>query len=258
MFIFVGIIPIGLRDHSRFKVVSPKLFAQVGKPGFIPVSRGTDGKITTAVYPETRDKHDFYMTYTEQRTIPTGVTKDPIRRKWGEAMTGIIPVAIRYRWNRKEERIDSAFMVTPDGKSKIKIDERGNPIKIYFKPNSVVKQQCLDEKPLILKADIESTQIGIMVQNEEGCTSFIKMSSSPVITDRLEPKEIVRNISQDDYGAVRGKWEKATDDMFDPRSGIDKDVLRRQLFLFVGHYNDKKARFEIESRYKSHGSSAMN
>lgn len=260
MFIFSShIVPIGLGNHSRIRVVPPKRFAEVGKPGFMPINRGTNGTVTTKVYPETRDKYDFYATCAEDGSIPTEVTKDPIRREWNKVIKGLVPIAIRYRWNREEERIDSAFMVTPDGKSKIEIDERGNSAKIYFKPNSIVEQQLLGGKPLILKADIDSTQIAIVNQKSTGeFIRYIKMFTDPEVTERFVSREIVRDISKDDYGRVSGQWEKATDDLLDPRAGIDKCVLEKQLRLFIGHYNDAGARFEIISRNKSLGSPTMN
>lgn len=258
MFI-LSVVPIGLGDHSRGRVVPAKRFAEIGKPGFVPIKRGANKNITTTVYPETRDKYDFYATYGEDGTIPTEVTNDPIRREWNKVIKGLVPIAIRYKWNREQERIDSAIMVTPDGKSKIEIDERGNPITIYFKPNSIVKQQCPSGKPLILKADIDSTQIAVMTQQSNGrFTPSIKIFTSPEVTERFEATEVVRDVSKSDYGRISGKWEKATDDLLDPRAGIDKQVLIKQLFLFVGHYNDKGCRFEIISRNKSYGSSTMN
>lgn len=260
MFIFSShIVPIGLGNCSRGRVVPARRFAEVGKPGFVPINRGSNGTITTTVYPKTRDKYDFYATYKEEPGMPTELTKEPIRRNWRELLRGIVPIAIRYNWNREEQRIDSAFMITPDGKSKIEIDERGNPTKIYFKPNSILKQQLLGGKPLILKADIDTTQIAIMTQNSSGgFTPSIKMFTSPEVTERFESREIVKDVSRSDYGRVSGKWKKATDDLLDPRVGIDKEVLVKQLFLFVSHYNDKGCRFEIISRNKSCGSSAMN
>lgn len=241
-----SIIPIGLGEHTRFKGVGPKLFGHVGKPGFISFERGKTGKITTKVSENTRDKHDFYMTYKEQQEMPTELISIPLRKKWNETLNGIAPVAIRYRWNRAEERIDSAFMITPDGKSKIEIDDVGKPVRIYFKPNSK-NQELIGSKPLIVKADINTAQVAVIVQKESGgFTTLIKMPIEHKVTEL-----------KDDFG-FKGKWVEVNECPSDPRIKVASDVLLKQLFLFVGHYNDKKARFEIESRYKSNGNPRMN
>ena len=239
-----AIVPIGLRNHSRSIAMPGKRFGEPGKFGFVSLQRGKEGKFNTVAYPDTKDKHDFYFTYLEgQGTKPTQLTSEPLRRRWREDLKGLIPCAIRYRWNRDEERIDSAILVTPDGKSKFEINEKGLPVSIYFKPNYPSEQELIEGLPLIVKASIKSKQIGIMIQDEKGdVTPHIVIHPEGFgITGHFTPKE--------------NKWSLS---ISDPRLKLDLFVLGKQLQLFLTHYNDKQARFEIISRYKAAGKFSIN
>lgn len=239
-----SVVPIGLRGHSRNKALPAKRFGEPGKFGFVPLQRGKEGKFNTVAYPNTKDKHDFYFTYLEgQGTKLDQLTNEPLRYRWHEDLKGIIPCAIRYRWNRNEERIDSAILVTPDGKSKFEIDEKGLPINVYFKPNYLSKQELIAGLPLIVKASIKSKQIGVMVQNEKG-------DFTPHIVIQPEGFGISGH-----FTPTEGKWGLS---ISDPRLKLDPFVLGKQLQLFLMHYNDKKARFEIISRYKAAGRFSTN